>query len=46
MALDAEQEAEITNGETAIDVTLTDPDDPMEGDRFGGGSYHPITVET
>jgi hypothetical protein len=46
MAVDAEQEAEITNGETSIGVTLTDPDDPMEGPPLGGGGYHPITVET
>ncbi len=44
MQLDADQDY-ITNGETAISATLTDPDDPMEGDRLGGGSYHPITVE-
>ena len=46
MAVDAEQDMTVTNGETSIGVTLTDPDDPMEGDRFGGGSYHPITVQT
>jgi hypothetical protein len=43
MALDADQEG-ITNGKTAIDVTLTDPNDPMEGDRFGEGSL-PLSVE-
>jgi hypothetical protein len=46
MAVDAEQDMTVTNGETSIGVTLTEPDDPMEGHRFGGGSYHPITVET
>jgi hypothetical protein len=45
MQLDADQDG-ITNGETAIDATVTDSEDPMEGDRFGDGSYHPITVET
>jgi hypothetical protein len=46
MAVDAEQDMTVTNGETSIGVTLTNPDDPMEGPRLGGGSYHPITVET
>jgi hypothetical protein len=46
MAVDAEQDMTVTNGETSIGVTLTDPDDPMEGPRLGGGSYHPVTVET
>jgi hypothetical protein len=46
MAVDADQEAEITDGETSIGVTLTEPDDPMEGPRLGGGGYHPITVAT
>jgi hypothetical protein len=46
MAVDAEQDMTVTNGETSIGVTLTDPDDPIEGPRLGGGSYHPITVET
>jgi hypothetical protein len=46
MAVDAEQDMTITDGETSIGVTLTDPDDPMEGDGFGGGSYHPIIVKT
>jgi hypothetical protein len=46
MAVDAEQDMTITDGETSIGVTLTDPDDPMEGDGFGGGSYRPIIVKT
>jgi hypothetical protein len=46
MAVDAEQDMTVTNGETSIGITLTDPDDSMEGPRLGGGSYHPITVET
>lgn len=46
MAVDAEQDMTITDGETSIGVTLTDPDDPMEGPSLGGGGYHPITVET
>ena len=46
MAVDAEQEMTVTDGETSIGVTLTDPDNPMEGAGLGGGSYHPITVET
>ena len=33
MAVDAEQDMTVTNGETSIGVTLTDPDNPMEGDR-------------
>jgi hypothetical protein len=45
MAVDAEQDMTVTNGETSIGVTLIDPNDPMEGPRLGGG-YHPITVET
>ncbi len=31
MAVDAEQDMTVTDGETSIGVTLTDPDDPMEG---------------
>ena len=46
MAVDAEQEMTITNGETSIGVTLTDPDNPIESPRLGSDSYHPITVET
>jgi hypothetical protein len=46
MAVDAEQDMTVTNGETSISVTLTNPDDPMEGPRLGGGFYHPITVKT
>jgi hypothetical protein len=46
MAVDAEQDMTVTNGETSIGVTLTNPDDPMEGPRLGGGFYHPITVKT
>jgi hypothetical protein len=45
MAVDAEQDMTVTNGETSIGVTLTDPDNPMEGPRLGGATYHPITVE-
>jgi hypothetical protein len=45
MAVDAEQDMDVTNGETSIGVTLTDPDNPMKGARLGGGAYHPITVE-
>jgi hypothetical protein len=46
MAVDAEQDMTVTDGETSIGVTLTDPEDPMEGPSLGGGGYHPITVET
>jgi hypothetical protein len=46
MAVDAEQDMTVTDGETSIGVTLTDPDNPMEGPRLGGATYHPITVET
>ncbi len=46
MTVDAEQDMEITDGETSIGVTLTDPDNPIEGPRLGSDSYHPITVET
>jgi hypothetical protein len=46
MAVDAEQDMTVTDGETSIGVTLTNPDDPMEGLRLGGDSYHPITVKT
>ncbi|RDH74607.1 hypothetical protein DVS77_30610 [Mycolicibacterium moriokaense] len=45
MALNAEQGATITDGETSIGATLTNADNPMEGEPFGMGSYHPITVE-
>ena len=45
MAVDAEQDMTVTNGETSIGVTLTDPDNPMEGPSLGGDTYHPITVE-
>ena len=45
IAVDAEQDMDVTNGETSIGVTLTDPDNPIEGPRLGGGAYHPITVE-
>ncbi len=46
MSVDAEQDMNVTDGETSIGVTLTDPDDPMEGPRLGSGAYLPITVET
>jgi hypothetical protein len=46
MALDAEQSFPVTNGDGGIEVTLADPDDPMEGDRLGKGDFLPITVET
>jgi hypothetical protein len=46
VALNAEQSFEVTNGDGGIEVTLADPDDPMEGDRLGKGSFLPITVET
>ena len=36
----------MTNGEGGIEVTLADPDNPIEGDRFGKGDFLPITVET
>jgi hypothetical protein len=44
MTLDQDQNG-ITNGETGIAATVTDADDPLEGDRFGEGVYHPINVE-
>lgn len=46
MAVNAEQDFPVTDGETSIGVTLTHPDDPMEGDPLGSASLHPITVET
>jgi hypothetical protein len=45
MAVDAEQNMTITDGETSISVTLVDSGNPIEGPRLGGGGYHPITVE-
>jgi hypothetical protein len=46
MRLDADQPFTVTHGESSIGVTLTDPDDPMEGPRLGKGASLPITVET
>jgi hypothetical protein len=45
MQLNADQDFEVTDGETGISATLTDPDNPMGGSSFGGGSYHPIIVK-
>jgi hypothetical protein len=44
MQLDADQD-HATNGEGGIEVTLADPDNPMEGKRLGKGAFLPITVE-
>jgi hypothetical protein len=46
MALNADQNFDVTNGEGGIEVTLADPDNPMEGDHLGEGAFLPITVET
>jgi hypothetical protein len=45
MQLNAHQDFDVTDGETSIGATLTDPDNPMAGNRLGRGSYHPIIVE-
>jgi hypothetical protein len=45
MQLDPDQDY-ITDGQGGIEVTLADPDDPMEGDRLGKGAFLPINVET
>ena len=45
MQVDADQPFTVTKGESSISVTLANPDNPMEGDRLGKGSYLPITVE-
>ena len=46
MAVDAEQDMPSPTARRSIGVTLTDPDNPMEGPSLGGATYHPITVET
>jgi hypothetical protein len=45
MQLDADQSFPVTNGDGGIDVSMADPDNPIEGDRLGKGSFLPITVE-
>ena len=44
MQLNADQ-PDATNGDGGIEVTLADPDDPIEGKRLGKGAFLPITVE-
>jgi hypothetical protein len=44
MQLDPEQVG-VTDGQGGVEVTLADPDDPMEGDRLGKGAFLPITVD-
>ncbi len=45
MQLDADQPFTVTEGKSSINVTLTDPDDPLNNKRLGKGAYLPITVE-
>jgi hypothetical protein len=44
MQLDANQD-DVTDGKGGIEVTLANPDDPIEGDRLGEGAFLPITVQ-
>ena len=46
MALNAEQSIPVTDGKGGIEVTLADPENPIEGDRLGKGNFLPITVKT
>ncbi len=46
MRLDADQPFTVTDGESSINVALTDPDNPLDGPRLGKGGYLPISVET
>jgi hypothetical protein len=45
MQLDADQPFTVTKGESSINVTLTDPDNPMEGHRPGKGATLHIDVD-
>jgi len=41
MALNAEQSFPVTDGKGGIEVTLADPENPIEGDRLGKGNFLP-----
>jgi hypothetical protein len=45
MQLDPDQD-DITDGQGGVEVTLADPDNPIEGNRLGKGAFLAITVET